>query len=55
MKLDIFKSQWLDIVFEGRNKVYGAYDLRKMNQKTTVRALVIGALLFAFAVSLPML
>jgi protein TonB len=26
-----------------------------MNQKTTVRALVIGALLFAFAVSLPML
>jgi hypothetical protein len=34
MKLDILKNQWLDIVFEGRNKTYGAYELRKSNQKT---------------------
>ena len=31
MKLDIFTNQWLDIVFEGRNKAYGAYELRKSN------------------------
>jgi protein TonB len=31
MKLDILKNQWLDIVFEGRNKTYGAYELRKEN------------------------
>jgi protein TonB len=29
MKLDIFTNQWFDIVFEGRNKAYGAYELRK--------------------------
>lgn len=55
MKLDIFKSQWLEIVFEGRNKIYGAYELRKMNQKTTIKALVLGAFLFALAVSFPLL
>jgi protein TonB len=41
MKLDI-KNQWLEIVFEGRNKVYGAYELRKSNS-TTIKALI-GAL-----------
>jgi protein TonB len=41
MKLDI-TNQWLDIVFEGRNKAYGAYELRKSNNKTTVRALIFG-------------
>jgi protein TonB len=44
MKLDIFTNQWLDIVFEGRNKAYGAYELRKSNNKTTVRALIFGAI-----------
>jgi protein TonB len=55
MKLDLLKGQWLEIVFEGRNKNYGAYELRKSNQKTNVKALVFGAVIFAFAVSTPML
>jgi protein TonB len=55
MKLDIFTNQWLDIVFEGRNKAYGAYDLRKTNTKTTVRALIFGAIVFALAVSTPLI
>ena len=55
MKLDILKDQWLEIVFEGRNKVYGAYELRKTNPKTTVRALIIGSVLFGFAIALPLL
>ena len=55
MKLDILKDQWLEIVFEGRNKVYGAYELRKSNPKTTVRALIIGSLLFGFAIAAPLL
>jgi protein TonB len=55
MKLDILTSQWLDIVFEGRNKSYGAYELRKSNQKTSIKALAIGAFVFAFAVATPML
>lgn len=55
MKLDIIKNQWLDIVFEGRNKIYGAYELRKSNNKTTVRALIIGSIIFSFAVAAPLI
>ena len=55
MKLDILKDQWLEIVFEGRNKIYGAYELRKSNPKTSVRALIIGSLLFGFAIAAPLL
>ena len=55
MKLDLLKNQWLEIVFEGRNKLYGAYDLRKSITKITVRAYIIGTLVFAFLVSIPML
>jgi periplasmic protein TonB len=55
MKLDILKNQWIDIVFEGRNKVYGAYELRKSNRKTAIRALIIGAIVFSLAVSAPLI
>jgi protein TonB len=55
MKLDLLTQKWIDIVFEGRNKAYGAYELRKDNPKTTLRALLIGGFVFAFAVSAPML
>ncbi|MBF4465835.1 energy transducer TonB [Flavobacterium sp. LC2016-12] len=55
MKLDIIKNQWLDIVFEGRNKIYGAYELRKSNSKTTVKALIIGSIIFSFAVAAPLI
>ncbi len=52
MKLDILKDHGLEIVFEGRNKIYGAYELRKTNPKTTLKALLIGSLFFGFAVSM---
>lgn len=55
MKLDLFNKQWIDIVFEGRNKAYGAYELRKDDSKTTFRALIIGALVFGLAVSAPLI
>ena len=55
MKLDLLKDKWLEIVFEGRNKVYGAYELRKANSKTTLLALISGTAFFAFALSLPLL
>jgi len=54
-KLDILKLEWLDIVFVGRNKSYGAYELRKQNPKNTTKALIFTVLLFVFAVSLPTL
>jgi periplasmic protein TonB len=55
MKLDLLKKQWLDIVFEGRNKLYGAYELRQSNGKTTMRSFIIGGIIFTFLVSIPVL
>ena len=55
MKLDLIKNQWIEIVFEGRNKLYGAYELRKSNRKTSMRALVIGSVLFSLAISAPLI
>jgi len=50
-KLDILKTEWIDVVFVDRNKAYGAYDLRKQNPKNTSKALVIGIILFVFLIS----
>jgi protein TonB len=55
MKLDLIKNQWIEIVFEGRNKIYGAYELRKSNRKTSLRALIIGSVVFSLAVSAPLI
>lgn len=52
-KLDIFKPQWLDVVFKGRNQAYGAYELRKENPKNTLRALVIAILGFVVVLGSP--
>lgn len=53
-KLDLFDPQWLEVVFLGRNKAYGAYSLRKNSPRTTSLAIVVGATLFILAVSLPL-
>ena len=53
MKLDLLNNHWLEIVFEGRNKSYGAYDLRKSVTKNTTRAFIIGTVIFVILVSIP--
>ncbi|OYQ45077.1 energy transducer TonB [Flavobacterium aurantiibacter] len=53
MKLDIYRQKWLDLVFEGRNKEYGAYELRKKNPRITMLALLIGGVGFMLAVGIP--
>lgn len=40
--LNLFGKEWLNIVFENRNKLYGAYKLRQESTKTTFTALAIG-------------
>lgn len=54
-KLDIFKKEWLDVVFAGRNKAYGAYQLRQTADTDTTKALFIGGILFLIAVGSPMI
>jgi len=54
-KLDIFKKEWLDVVFTGRNQAYGAYRLRQTADSDTTKALFIGVILFVFAISTPLI
>lgn len=52
-KNDLFKKDWLDIVFAGRNKQYGAYKLRLESPRTTLIAMGSGLCLFAFVFVAP--
>ena len=45
-KLDILRKEWLELVFDGKNKSYGAYQLRKTNASNTTKALIFGSLIF---------
>ncbi|NII84825.1 MULTISPECIES: energy transducer TonB [unclassified Pedobacter] len=45
-KLDIFRKEWLEVVFADKNKSYGAYQLRKTNGANTTKALIIGSIIF---------
>ncbi len=49
----LLKKSMDDIVFEGRNKAYGAFQLRKLYDKHMTRAMIIGIILFVLLVSTP--
>lgn len=46
-KLSIYETGWLNLVFEGKNKEYGAYQLRQENPRTTFFAFILGLLCIA--------
>ena len=54
-KLSIYENKWIDLVFENKNKEYGAYQLRQENSKTTVTALFMALLLLTAIGSVSML
>lgn len=45
-KFDLYKSEWLDLVFDNRNKNYGAYELRQHYGRNMSKAIAITV--FAF-------
>ncbi len=38
-KFDLYKSEWLELVFSERNKAYGAYELRQTYSNTVAKAM----------------
>ena len=40
-KIDLIDNSWVDLVFEGKNKKYGAYQLRKDTGKRNVKAMIL--------------
>lgn len=54
-KVSVFDQAWIDLVFEGRNQQYGAYQLRKQDARTTMLALITGIGLMVTLVSIPVI
>ena len=51
----LFKNSWVEIVFSKRNKVYGAYALRKMYSRNVSVAFLIGTVFFTLAIAGPVI
>ncbi|WP_286130621.1 energy transducer TonB [Solirubrum puertoriconensis] len=51
----IARASFEDIVFEGRNKAYGAYVLRRLYNKHVTRAFLVATILFALFVCAPLI
>ncbi len=47
-KFDLYKTEWLDLVFADRNRSYGAYELRQHNSRTM--AIALGAMVLSISV-----
>ncbi len=55
MSYALFKKSWKDIIFDSRNKAYGAYELREEYDNYIVKAMIIAVLLAAFSIGGPMI
>ena len=54
-KLSIYETGWINLVFQDRNKEYGAYQLRQESTKTALTALFMGVLFIFGALSIPII
>jgi protein TonB len=54
-KVNIFTSEWCNLVFEGKNKEYGAYELRQRSSKRHAIAILLSVSVFTLGVSAPVL
>ena len=50
--LSIFDKKWIDVVFDGKNQEYGAYQLRQENQKTSLTAFAFGTMIVLSALGI---
>ncbi|SDE17310.1 energy transducer TonB [Pedobacter soli] len=53
--INVYKTEWLDLVFADRNKNYGAYDLRSKSSSIMTRALFIAGGLFLLLAFSPLI
>ena len=54
-KIDLTSREWCDMVFEGRNKAYGAFELRQSSPKRHNIAMIIIIVVAVIAFSVPAL
>jgi periplasmic protein TonB len=54
-KIDIFSSEWCDLIFEEKNQKYGAFTIRKESAKRHIIGLIIVFFVFIVGFSMPKL
>ncbi|MXV15370.1 energy transducer TonB [Hufsiella ginkgonis] len=54
-KTNVYRNEWLDLVFAKRNQLYGAYELRRNYSSRLSHAMLISAALFVSAITGPFL
>ena len=54
-KINIYSEDWCNVVFDNKNKLYGAYEMRNKSGKRHFRALLIAALCFTLAICSPLI
>ena len=54
-EINIDSQEWRDLVFEGKNKSYGAYRLRQTSSKRHIAAFIVVLILMALVVIIPSL
>jgi periplasmic protein TonB len=54
-KLDLLNDEWIDIVFEDRNKEYGAYELRRRYSRNTALGIIFAIVFFTLGISAPLI
>lgn len=54
-KVDLEDSAWCEQVFEGRNKEYGAYELRKNYSRNMRNGNILAILFFTFSLAAPLI
>ena len=53
--VDLSSKEWRDIVFEGKNKEFGAYELRKESDARHNKAMIVVVIIIAIAFILPLI
>ena len=54
-KIDLTSREWCELVFEGKNKAYGAYEMRQTSPSRHNKATIIVMIFVLIAFSLPAL
>jgi len=54
-KFSIYSKSWIDLVFENKNQDYGAFQLRRRSDETTLLAFCLGLTFAATMITIPML
>ena len=53
--VDLSSKEWRDLIFEGKNQEFGAYQMRKASDARHNKAMIVVVIIMALALILPYL